>query len=327
MGEMGDTFYIIEYGSVEVLAPDVHAQPGTPPKSSVINLLKAGDFFGEIALLRAIPRTATIRCASDVRLLELNREDFKNIIEHHPSIAHNLAETSGYRLLHDRQSGRRSDFDYYYDPNYLQELLDQQSEITVLMGDIHGSTFLTNAIGPELMVVFLDEYLLRMSTFVVNAGGAMDKSLGDSVMGVFGHFPERPGETAISPAIRSLLAGLQMRQAYLDLREEWKTRSPIFNRTGMGIGISTGSVRIGTIGAEGAMVGAAVNISNKLSKMAIKGRDESEIYLDDKTFRMLGDTIEVERLDPSYVVGKSGGVELEAYRVVRNIALKLEADF
>jgi class 3 adenylate cyclase len=77
------------------------------------------------------------------------------------------------------------------------------------MGDIHGSTFLTNAIGPELMVAFLDEYLLRMSTIVVNAGGAMDKSLGDSVMGVFGHFPDRPSETPISPAVRSLLAALQ----------------------------------------------------------------------------------------------------------------------
>jgi class 3 adenylate cyclase len=146
-------------------------------------------------------------------------------------------------------------------------------------------------------------------------------------MGVFGHFPERPGETPVSPAIRSLLAGLQMRQTYLDLREEWKSRSPMFNKTGMGVGISTGPVRIGTIGAEGAMVGAAVNFSNKLSKMAIKGRDESEIYLDDKTYKMLGEAIEVEKLDPGYVHGKAGGVDLEAYRVVRNIALKLEANF
>jgi len=267
-------------------------------------------------LLRAVPRTATIRCATDVRLLELSREDFDLIVEDYPSIAHNLAETSGYRLLQDRQSGRTSVAEKYYDPSYLQELLHQQDEVTVLMGDIHGSTFLTDAVGPELMIAFLDEYLLRMSDIVVNAGGAMDKSLGDSVMGVFGKFPERSGESATSPALRALFAGVQMREAYLELREEWKAKSPLFMKTGMGIGISIGPVSIGTVGAEGAMVGAAVNLSNKLSKMAIRGRDESEIYIDQKTREILGDAVKVELLDPTYVIGKAGGVQFNAYRVI-----------
>ena len=317
MGETGDTFYIIEFGGVEVLAPDM--QRSNDRRFPVINMLHKGDFFGEIALLRSVPRTATIRCVEDTRLLELSRTDFSDIIDHYPSIAYSLAETSQYRLADDKKAGRQAD--RYYNFNYLQQLLDQQDEVTVLMGDIHGSTFLTNSIGPDLMVAFLDEYLLRMSTIIVNAGGAVDKSLGDSVMGVFGHFLSRPGETAISPAVRSLLAGLQMRQAYLDLREEWKEKSSIFMQTGMGIGINTGPVKIGTVGAEASMVGAAVNISNKLSKMAIKGRDESEIYLDEKTYHMLGSSIEVEPLDPSYVLKKSGGVELNVYRVVRNVNL------
>jgi CRP-like cAMP-binding protein len=63
MGEMGDTFYIVEKGEVEVLAPDVKGMP------SVLNRLGPTDFFGEIALLRAVPRTATIRVVSPTRLL------------------------------------------------------------------------------------------------------------------------------------------------------------------------------------------------------------------------------------------------------------------
>jgi len=327
MGEMGDTFYIIESGSVQVLAPEIHgasAQPG----SHVINSLEAGDFFGEIALLRAVPRTATIRCATDARLLTLSREDFDLIIEHYPSIAHSLAETSGYRLLQDRQVGRTSASaaEKYYDPSYLQELLQQQDEVTVLMGDIHGSTFLTDAVGPELMIAFLDEYLLRMSDIVVNAGGAMDKSLGDSVMAVFGKFPERSGESATSPALRALFAGMQMREAYLELREKWKSKSPMFMKTGMGIGVCIGPVSIGTVGADGAMVGAVVNLSNKLSKMAIRGRDESEIYIDQKTCEVLGNAVDVELLDPGYVVGKVGGVEFDAYRVIRSTTSPAEPD-
>lgn len=309
MGEMGDTFYIIEVGEVEVLAPDMEGQ-----SVGVINRLGPGEFFGEIALLRAVPRTATIRAVKPTRLLAISREDFDNVVQKYPSIAHSLAETSGLRLLRDRHIGRRTDLDHYYDPGYIAELT-HQNEVTVVMGDIHGSTRLTNSIGPELMVAFLDEYLLRMSTIIVQAGGAMDKSLGDSVMGVFGNFPNRHGSQRTSSAHSALLAALKMRQAYLTLRDEWKKASPEFAHTGMGVGISTGRVTTGTVGPEATMVGPAVNMSSKLSKLAIKGRTESEIYIDARTHQLIGDAFMTESLDMEYTK-KKVGVELEAYRVV-----------
>jgi class 3 adenylate cyclase len=219
------------------------------------------------------------------------------------------------RLLHDRQRGRRTELDRYYDTAYIEELV-QQKEVTVIMGDIHGSTFLTNAIGPELMVEFLDEYLLRMSTIVVQAGGAIDRSLGDSVMGVFGSFHERHGDSETTSGARALLAALRMRQAYLDLRTEWSKESPEFGQTGMGIGLSTGAVAKGTIGSETAMVGSAVNLANKLSKLAIGGRQESEIYVDERTCELLGETVVAEPLDPGYTMHKAG-VPLKAYRIVQ----------
>ncbi len=310
MGEMGDTFYVIEAGEVEVLAPDIGTQP-----SGVINRLKEGDFFGEIALLRAVPRTATIRVVKPTRLLAINREDFDFVRDKYPSIAHGVAETSSLRLLRDRQIGRRVDLDRYYDPGYIAELT-HQDEVTVVMGDIHGSTYLTNAIGPELMVAFLDEYLLRMSTIIVQAGGAMDKSLGDSVMGVFGNVPGRHQDDRSSSAHSAIMAALKMRQAYLTLRDEWKRESPEFGQTGMGVGISTGKVKTGTVGPEATMVGPAVNMSSKLSKMAIKGRTESEIYIDSHTLDLTDNAFKTEQLDPEYTK-KKVGVELEAFRVHR----------
>jgi CRP-like cAMP-binding protein/Flp pilus assembly protein TadD len=310
MGEMGDTFYIVETGEVEVLAPDVKGMP------SVLNRLGPTDFFGEIALLRAVPRTATIRVVSPTRLLALSREDFKDVIARYPSVAHRLAETSSMRLLRDRQRGRRSDLDRYYDPAYIEELV-QQKEVTVVMGDIHGSTFLTNAIGPELMVEFLDEYLMRMSSIVVQAGGAMDRSLGDSVMGVFGSFYERHGESDTTSGDRALLAALQMRETFLELRAKWSKESTEFEHVGVGVGLSTGSVAKGTVGSETAMVGSAVNLANKLSKLAIKGRQESEIYVDGRTHEMLGDAVIAELIDPVYTSRKAGGVPLRAYRIIK----------
>ena len=83
----------------------------------------------------------------------------------------------------------------------------------------------------------------------------------------------------------------------------------------MGIGISTGKVKTGTVGPEATMVGPAVNMSSKLSKMAIKGRTESEIYIDRPTGQLAGDAFLTEPLDVEYTQ-KKVGVALEAYRVI-----------
>jgi class 3 adenylate cyclase len=100
------------------------------------------------------------------------------------------------------------------------------------------------------------------------------------------------------------------------LRDEWKRESPEFAQTGMGIGISTGKVTTGTVGPEATMVGPAVNLSSKLSKMAIRGRTESEIYLDATTRELLGSSFLAEPLDVAYTK-KRVGVELEAYRAIQ----------
>ena len=63
------------------------------------------------------------------------------------------------------------------------------------------------------------------------------------------------------------------------------------------------------------MVGPAVNMSSKLSKMAIKGRNESEIYIDAYTRDLVGDSFLTEPLDVAYTKRKVG-IELEAYRVI-----------
>jgi MFS family permease len=73
-GDVGDRFYIIRHGTVEVLAN------GHDGKAVQVDTMSDRDYFGEIALLRDVPRTATVRTLSLVDVYSLSREDFQGLL-------------------------------------------------------------------------------------------------------------------------------------------------------------------------------------------------------------------------------------------------------
>jgi MFS family permease len=76
-GEPGDRFYVIDRGIVSVTVD------GRPVRE-----LGPGDFFGEIALLRDVPRTASVTARDAVQLYSLRREEFLTAVNSRPASAH-----------------------------------------------------------------------------------------------------------------------------------------------------------------------------------------------------------------------------------------------
>ena len=63
-----------------------------------INTLRAGDFFGEIALVSDTPRTATVTAASPVRALVITDRSFKRLLEEMPQIQAKVLSALADRL-------------------------------------------------------------------------------------------------------------------------------------------------------------------------------------------------------------------------------------
>ena len=84
-GEAGDSFYLVRDGELDISAEGLQrtAHPG--------------DYFGEIALLRSVPRTATVTARVDSRLYALRREDFVGAVT-----GHRAAHAEGEAVVEER---------------------------------------------------------------------------------------------------------------------------------------------------------------------------------------------------------------------------------
>ena len=86
-GDPGDRFYVISDGEVEI------SIDGGPP---IVE--GPGEYFGEIALLNDVPRTATVRARTDVELYALERDEFVGAVTGHAESASAANAVIGERL-------------------------------------------------------------------------------------------------------------------------------------------------------------------------------------------------------------------------------------
>jgi CRP-like cAMP-binding protein len=90
-GDLGMEMYIVHEGQVEILQ-DFEGEP------KQLAVLEKGDFFGEMALLEDLPRTAGARAITDARLIRINGATFDQMLRSKPEIAVRIMRKLSRRL-------------------------------------------------------------------------------------------------------------------------------------------------------------------------------------------------------------------------------------
>ncbi|MBL9174449.1 MAG: AMP-binding protein [Verrucomicrobiales bacterium] len=82
-GEPGDAMYFLTSGQVSVTQEDAGRQ---------VAVLREGMYFGEVAILKEVPRTATIRAITDCEVYQLKRGDVLGLTQTYPEFARHIQE-------------------------------------------------------------------------------------------------------------------------------------------------------------------------------------------------------------------------------------------
>jgi CRP-like cAMP-binding protein len=109
-GELGTEMFIIQEGEVDIVK---HING----ESHTLSHLEKGDFFGEMAVLESVPRTADAIAATDVRALAINGARFDEMLHKNPEVAVRIIRKYSKRLreantLLERLVGREVDSEH-----------------------------------------------------------------------------------------------------------------------------------------------------------------------------------------------------------------------
>lgn len=150
----------------------------------------------------------------------------------------------------------------------MAKLGGDRREITVLFSDVRGFTSFSEKYAPEEVVSILNEYLGEMTDIVFNWEGTLDKFIGDAILAFWGAPLQQENHAEL--AVRCALDMVKRLEA---LQQRWKQEGrPLLD---CGIGINTGEVIVGNIGAEGkkmdyTIIGDHVNLGSRVESLTRK---------------------------------------------------------
>ncbi|MBI5186362.1 MAG: zinc-ribbon domain-containing protein [Nitrospinae bacterium] len=206
-----------------------------------------------------------------------------------------------------KETKARANLQRYLSPNLVEDILKKKEslvlggekiEVSVLFSDICGFTSMSEKMQPEDIVAMLNEYFTIMTKIIFKRHGTLDKFVGDAIMAIFGapiFHPQSP--------MNAVRAAFEMQAALRELNKKWSVEGKTtFN---MRIGVNTGVVVAGNIGAEDRMdytvIGDNVNLASRLESNAQPGK----VLISQSTYEKVKDGVAVKKLEPIKVKGKS----------------------
>lgn len=198
----------------------------------------------------------------------------------------------------------------------LAKLGGYRKEVSVLFSDIESFTSYSEKHTPEEVVAQLNEYLSEMTDVIMELDGTLDKFVGDEIMAFWGAPIDQEDH-----AERAVKCAVEMLRRLEKLHDKWRSegRSVLY----CGIGVNTGEVLVGNIGAESkkmdyTIIGDNVNLGARLE--AITRNYDTKIVISEFTYEKIKGSefgASVEELDEVKVKGKENSVKIYSVKPLR----------
>lgn len=149
------------------------------------------------------------------------------------------------------------------------ELGGEKVDITILFSDIQGFSTFSEQLSPEALVELMVEYLSAMTDIVTDAGGTLDKYIGDAIDAMFGAPLPLDGH-----AYKGVYSAIEMQRKQIELDAFWtrENRPEIVRQMRTRIGLNTGAAVVGNMGSRRrfnyTMMGDNVNLGARCESAA-----------------------------------------------------------
>jgi adenylate cyclase len=195
------------------------------------------------------------------------------------------------------------------------------ADLTILFSDVRGFTSISEALSPEHLREYINEYLTDMSNIIRGKyRGTLDKYIGDAIMA----FWNAPVEDKFHPR-SGILAAMEMLSECETLNQKFASHG--WPTLKIGIGVNSGSVRVGDMGSKQrkayTAMGDAVNVASRLEGrtkyygVGILVGEASRKLVQDVVFKEV-DRIKVKGKDEALTIYEPIGMETHVEKKVHD---------